>query len=357
MAIYHLSARTGSRAGGNTAGDLAKYSLRQGQWEEKSNELIFAESGNMPAWAEHDSVKYWKSADLWERANGRLFKEIEFALPRELQQSQQIQLVKNMARELTAKEKLPYTVVIHDPGHGNPHCHLMISERINDGHDRTPETWFKRASIKGKDPSLGGARKTESLKPKAWLQITRATWTTMANKALKEAGSKERIDHRSHAERGIKRLPQIHLGRSAYRAMLKGLPDNERVKIWLENHQINQQLIATAMAVEQVHQQNVQQGAEIMRQAQLWIDDRIDSWSFTEMDDEQKTDLNRGLHSAFDGAFKDELNELQREDLHDYIDQRWEDQLLQAETEKQLAEREEELEVLAEDQRENGPRL
>ena len=38
----------------------------------------------MPEWAEEDPRSYWKAADEHERVNGRLFREVEFALPREL---------------------------------------------------------------------------------------------------------------------------------------------------------------------------------------------------------------------------------------------------------------------------------
>ncbi|MDE7981757.1 hypothetical protein PZE18_27145, partial [Escherichia coli] len=47
-------------------------------------------------------------------------------------------------------------------------CHLMISERINDGIERPAAQWFKRYN--GKTPEKGGAQKTEALKPKAWLE-------------------------------------------------------------------------------------------------------------------------------------------------------------------------------------------
>ena len=35
-----------------------------------------------PKWAEDDPQKYWAAADAHERANGRLYREVEFALPR-----------------------------------------------------------------------------------------------------------------------------------------------------------------------------------------------------------------------------------------------------------------------------------
>jgi hypothetical protein len=54
--------------------------------------VVYTQSGHLPEWAER-SADYWDAADLYERANGRLFKEIEFALPVELNASQQRELV------------------------------------------------------------------------------------------------------------------------------------------------------------------------------------------------------------------------------------------------------------------------
>src|SRR5690606_14571262 len=40
----------------------------------------------------------------------------------------------------------------------------------------------------------------------------RSRWADLANQALAEAGQEARIDHRSHAERGLGELPSFHLG-------------------------------------------------------------------------------------------------------------------------------------------------
>ena len=94
----------------------------------------------------------------------------------------------------------------------------MVSERVKDGHERTPETWFKRAaaSPKGRklDAASGGARKTTELRGD-WLERTRALWAQRANEALAAHGHAERIDHRSHAERGLDVLPSQHIGPNA----------------------------------------------------------------------------------------------------------------------------------------------
>ena len=60
-----------------TSSATAEYSRDQ----DRADELLYTESGHMPAWAEADPTDYWDAADLYERANGRLFKRLEFALP------------------------------------------------------------------------------------------------------------------------------------------------------------------------------------------------------------------------------------------------------------------------------------
>ena len=152
----------------------------------------------MPGWAEEDPHAYWEAADAHERANGRLFREVEFALPTELDEGERRELALEFAQFLTGRDRLPYTLAIHRGDGENPHCHLVISERSNDGLERTAETWFKRYN--GKAPEQGGARKV-STSSKEWLQNTREAWADRANRALARAGSRERIDHRSLSDR------------------------------------------------------------------------------------------------------------------------------------------------------------
>ena len=60
-----------------------------------------------------DPAAYWDAADLYERANGRLYVSADFALPRELSVEDQIELARAFAHELTDDEHLPYTLAIH----------------------------------------------------------------------------------------------------------------------------------------------------------------------------------------------------------------------------------------------------
>ena len=113
MAIYHLTAKTGSRNGGQSAKAKADYIQREGRYSRDRDEVLHTQSGHLPEWAERPA-DYWDAADLYERANGRLFKEVEFALPVELTLDQQRELVDEFARHLTEGERLPYTLAIQD---------------------------------------------------------------------------------------------------------------------------------------------------------------------------------------------------------------------------------------------------
>ena len=207
MAIYHLKAATGSLATTDKKGNPRKpdsarakcqYILREGQYDEPHRDKKIAEGhGNMPQFANNPRA-YWEAADQYERNNGRLYKEVEFALPRELSLDQQRELVFEFAEELTKAENLPYHFAIHEGKGSNPHCHLLISERINDGLDRPAEQWFKRANKK--NPEKGGAVKTENLKSQEWLENNRARWAEVANQALEQAGFTPDLDHRSKKE-------------------------------------------------------------------------------------------------------------------------------------------------------------
>lgn len=223
MAIYHLNAATGSREGGQSAAVKFDYIARLGNYSRQEDKLVHLISGNMPTWAEVTPRAYWRAADVYERANGRLFKQIEAALPRELNHEQRVELAESFARAITALPVgvLPFTLGLHegksDAGEeGNPHFHLVINERINDGLARSDTGWFKRAAVgRGKEPKDGGAPKTDALKPKEWLIGARKIWADMCNEALLKAGSSARVDHRSFVDQGIDKPAPVHLGPTA----------------------------------------------------------------------------------------------------------------------------------------------
>ena len=225
MAVYHLKAGIGSRGGGQSAAAKNAYVCREGRYAGDADELLYRKDGNMPQWAQDEPGHYWQAADDGERANGSLYREVQFALPQELSEAEQVDLARDFAKSLTTNgERLPYTLAVHRGDGENPHAHLVISERVNDGQTRTPETWFKRHNAK--EPERGGARKSRAAMPREWLTDTRKDWERRANEVLERSGSQERIDSRSWADRredAMKRgdleeaarcskKPDVHLG-------------------------------------------------------------------------------------------------------------------------------------------------
>ena len=225
-----LKVSVGSRAGGQSAAAKADYIEREGCYEQDREELEHKEHDHMPEWAEENPRSYWEAADEYERANGRLYREVQFALPKELSEGQRRELASGFAKRLTEGERLPYTLAVHRGDGENPHAHLMFSERVNDGIERSREQWFRRYNRS--EPEKGGARKSRAGSAGDWMDKTRKAWEQTANEALRRAGYGERIDHRSLAERRdeaersgnlelaakLSREPNVHLGPMAYRA-------------------------------------------------------------------------------------------------------------------------------------------
>ena len=145
----------------------------------------------MPAWAEGDARAFWDAADVYERANGRLYISADFALPASFDEDEWVVLARDFAQELTAEEHLPYTLALHAgrdaDGHAhNPHAHLMISERQNDGIARSREQWFRRAD--SHDPARGGAPKSRTFHGRAWVERARERWASRLNEAFERKG-------------------------------------------------------------------------------------------------------------------------------------------------------------------------
>ena len=68
MAIYHLTVKTGSRIGGQSALAKSDYIEREGRYAKDAEEVEYKESGNMPEWAEDDPRQYWAASSDPRRA-------------------------------------------------------------------------------------------------------------------------------------------------------------------------------------------------------------------------------------------------------------------------------------------------
>lgn len=216
MASYHLSVKTGGKG---KAASHADYIAREGKYaREKDNDLEHQESGNMPAWAAHKPSEFWKAADTFERANGCTYREIEIALPREFTPAQRLELVRDFVQQEIG-DRHAYQFAIHNPraaieGGEQPHAHIMFSERLNDGIERDPQPYFKRANTK--NPERGGAKKVRfgetPTERKAYLIAQRERWADLQNKHLERYQHIDRVDARSLKAQGIEREPERHFG-------------------------------------------------------------------------------------------------------------------------------------------------
>jgi hypothetical protein len=258
-ALFHLHASVGSRAKNVSAGRRHAYLMREGVFV-KQGPLIGTCSGNMPQWAEVDPGLYWRMADLFERERAVLYREIEVALPRGIPSKHRLATVKLMAEKMavTRDGSHPYTLALHSGKDAeNWSCHILVSERVNDGIARDPATWFSRVATilrkksesessfqqrsKELDLGRGGAKKTRAMQSTEWLLSQRKNWEEICNQALAAAGRPERVDCRSYKDRGLEKIPQIHLGRKAQRLKEKGIP-NDRVAQWQEIEAANAKL-------------------------------------------------------------------------------------------------------------------
>jgi hypothetical protein len=94
MAISHFSVKTGSRQKGQSASAQFAYLCRSGRYQGKGD-LEHVGHYNYPDWSQSHPQIFWQAADEYERANARLYTQIECALPRELDATQRLDLLED----------------------------------------------------------------------------------------------------------------------------------------------------------------------------------------------------------------------------------------------------------------------
>ena len=247
------------------------YTRKQGlAWQ-----AVFLPPMASPEW--QDREKLWNAVEEAEKTkDSRLAREFVAALPIELSRQQQIELLQDFIREQFVDEGMCADVAIHDTDGHNPHAHILLTVRpldehgtwqyktekeylcVKDGEERgftaaefkasQAEGWEKQYPYKvGKKkvymaPSAAQAHGYVRMDkhPKStrygrqnpisarWnseeqLLVWREAWATAANRCLELAGHDSRIDHRSHAERGLEERPTIHEGVAAQALERRGI--------------------------------------------------------------------------------------------------------------------------------------
>lgn len=182
MAIFHLSFSNGKVGKG-----LAhfKYIMGEDRYSYKENEVIY-EKHNMPPYVSAED--FWHSADAYERANGRVYKEIRIALPNGFTKKENQDLL-NKFLEKELGNDFYYSAVIHDKDSSedeirNVHAHIMICPRKIDGIERDIKQFFSRYNSKNVEE--GGALKDPYWNKKETLTHFREGWEETLNNALEK---------------------------------------------------------------------------------------------------------------------------------------------------------------------------
>ena len=247
------------------------YTRKQGLvWEQ-----VFLPENAPAEWK--DRANLWNAVEEAEKTkDSRLAREFVAALPIELNESDRIALLTEFIQSNFVTEGMCADVTIHDTDGHNPHAHIMLTVRpldergkwqyktekeylcVKGGEERGfTAAEFKAAHADGWEKQYQyrvGKKKVYMLPSEAeahgyerankypkstkygrqnpiaarWnsdeqLVLWREKWANAVNQALGRCGVEKRIDHRSHAERGLTEQPTVHEGVIARALEKKGI--------------------------------------------------------------------------------------------------------------------------------------
>lgn len=233
MAIYHLSTKPVSRSSGRTATASIAYRAGVEIKDDRTGKVHdYSKRGGVvatkiftPNEIEVDRSELWNMAEAAEtRKNSRTAREIVVNIPHELDQKTRGNAVRDFARHLSDKYGIAVDVAIHKPDqHGdnrNHHAHLLLTtrklKRLESGSiGLTSKSQLELSNTQLKELELPRAQDE--------LKTLRKTWADITNNYLERDGIEARIDHRSHADRGLEKLPTEKLGWEASALERKGI--------------------------------------------------------------------------------------------------------------------------------------
>jgi len=248
MAIYHLSMQVISRSKGQSAVASASYRSGEQLVDERTGETKFYKRevqpetmilspSHAPQWVQ-DRNRLWNEVEKIEkRKDSQLAREINVALPRELSNEKQKELIQNFAQKEFVDKGMIADIAIHRDDKENPHAHIMLTMRTidKDGFGKKERDW-NADFANSKENNRGFVKSSENCVD------VREQWSAHANQALEKEGSQERISHLSHEARGIEQLPTVHLGHVANEMEQKGIK-TERGNINRDRQEYNRMVV------------------------------------------------------------------------------------------------------------------
>lgn len=236
MAIYHLSTKPISRSSGRSA--VASVAYRAGieitderlgkTYDYTKRSGVLWTGMATPSGVEISRNKLWNLAEKTEtRSNSRTAREIVINIPHELMQGDQStgkKLAVEFAKNLSQKYGIAVDIAVHAPDkqgdNRNYHAHLLLTTRqITQDKDGRFE-FGKKSQLEMSNAQLKQAGLPSNQDE---LKEIRRAWAELANTYLAEHGLDERIDHRSHADRGLLTLPTVKMGWQATELERKGI--------------------------------------------------------------------------------------------------------------------------------------
>ncbi len=201
--LFHLDCKVHSRSSG---ADVAKLMAYRG-----GSSMVSTRTGSRHTYSRKKEVTYsavilpptappeWRDrcvlADTIEAAETRkdsqLVREVEVAIPKELDFDQQIRLLHHFVTRTFVVHGMLASFDLHNKP-SNPHCHILLTMRL-----ATP---------------TGFGPKITSWNNRNLVEEWRKRWARACNAAMRLAGSTTRLDHRSYARRGLDIKPTVHLG-------------------------------------------------------------------------------------------------------------------------------------------------
>ena len=234
----------------------------------------------MPNDVKIDRNELWNLAEKSEnRSNSRTAREIVINIPHELMQGDQAtgkMLAYEFASQLSEKYQVAVDVAVHAPDkqgdNRNFHAHLLLTTRKleQDRHGNIKLT--DKSQLEMSNTQL---KKAGLLSNQDELKEIRKAWADLTNEYLAEHGIDERIDHRSHKDRGLDTLPTVKMGWQATELERNGIRTdvgNKNRDIKAHNANLVQEKILES---EIVIQQTLKNASKTSVEERNGISDRV----------------------------------------------------------------------------------
>ena len=288
MAIYHLSTKPISRSSGRSAVASIAYRAGIAITDERLGKTYDYTKRHGVLWTglatpndvKVDRNELWNLAEKSEnRSNSRTAREIVINIPHELMQGDQgtgNMLAHEFASRLSKKYQVAVDVAVHAPDkqgdNRNFHAHLLLTTRKleQDRHGNIKLTDKSQLEMSNTQLKQAGLLSNQDE-----LKEIRKAWADLTNDYLAEHGIAERIDHRSHKDRGLDTLPTVKMGWQATELERKGIRTdvgNKNRDIKAYNANLVQQKILES---EIVIQQTLKNASKTSVEERNGISDRV----------------------------------------------------------------------------------